>query len=126
MSAAGLTTGPFPRSPLAGPNLLRFRGTRLARATGVTATSVKPRTATRRGVLGSTGREPMRTRRGPPKSPTGACTPPPKFWRCFHGFLSPKPTNIASPLRSQTTKIQLSTVDHSARGSMKTAANCVS
>ena len=42
------------------------------------------------------------------------------------GLLCLKPIDCVSLVESDNQKIQLLTVDHSARGSMKTAANCVS
>jgi len=83
------------------------------------------------GAPGPRGRRP----RGPstvpapgyrPKSPSG-CRPPPQDWRAFSRVTLFPNLLIASPSEeSNKPKIQLLTVDHSARGSMKTAANCVS
>ena len=68
-----------------------------------------------------------------PKRPTGGeksspWVPPasPRLAGFLSGFISVKPLDCVSFKESEQPKVQLLTVDHSARGSMKTAANCVS
>ena len=79
---------------------------------------------------GSTGR---RRGRGSLPSQTGGeksspWVPPasPRLAGFLSGFISVKPLDCVSLEESEQPKVQLLTVDHSARGSMKTAANCVS
>ena len=64
--------------------------------------------------------------RGAEKSSSVGAARLPKTGGLSLGYLSPKPPPLRLPCGDLTTKIQLSTVDHSVRGSMKTAANCVS
>ena len=74
----------------------------------------------------TTGSRPSRGPTGDEKSSVGAARLP-QIGGFFYRVLSVSNPLIASPLvESIQPKIQLLTVDHSARGSMKTAANCVS
>ena len=82
-----------------------------------------------RSRVGSTGQPPEGLRAVRPacrKVHIRGCRPPPPDWRAFcRGSQSQTPRLRLLHGVSQP-KVQLLTVDHSARGSMKTAANCVS
>ena len=73
----------------------------------------------------ATGR-PRAVRRPAEKSISVGAARLPQIGGLSVGYLSLKPPDCVSLCGVSQPKVQLLTVDHSARGSMKTAANCVS
>ena len=77
-------------------------------------------------VHGAASGQASRRPAGLPKSPCRGCRPPPPDWRAFCRVSQSQTSRLRLPRGVSQPKVQLLTVDHSARGSMKTAANCVS
>ena len=120
---------PSPPMP-AGPNPLRYPPDLTVRRETAARSQTSPPVKRWTRSAGSTGRRP---RCFFPKRPTGGeksspWVPPasPRLAGFRTGFISVKPLDCVSFTESEQPKVQLLTVDHSARGSMKTAANCVS
>ena len=107
-------------------------------ATPSTSWTGRPRPGrTTEGTRASQPRQPCRvhgTASGRPRPSAGLSKSPfpwvppasPRLAGFHTGFISVKPLDCVSFKESEQPKVQLLTVDHSARGSMKTAANCVS
>ena len=82
-----------------------------------------------RSRVGSTGQPPeglCAVRPACRKVHVRGCRPPPPDWRAFCRVSQSQTPRLRLLHGVSQPKVQLLTVDHSARGSMKTAANCVS